>query len=93
MAEIVEDKAIKCEICGGKYTSTNKAHHLRTKKHRTEESKKHNEFDYVNYKIIDKTHNNEQKQPVKIKREPVNKQLLKDLCEIDKSAREMVKRK
>ena len=80
MTEIVKDIAIKCEICSGKYTSTNKAHHLKTKKHRTEEAKAHNEFDYINYKIINKASNNEQihEQPEKIKHVPTDKQLLKD---------------
>jgi hypothetical protein len=93
MSEIVEDESVKCELCGGKYTSTNKAHHMKTKKHRTEEAKKHNEFDYVNYKIIDKTNDVVREQPEKIKRRKIDSQLLKDLHEINKSAKEMVKRK
>ena len=93
MSNINEKEPVKCEVCGGKYTSTNRAHHMKTKKHRTEEAKKHNEFDYVNYKIIDKTNDVVQRQQEKIKHKKIDNQLLKDLHEINKSAKEMVKRK
>jgi uncharacterized membrane protein YgaE (UPF0421/DUF939 family) len=93
MTDEIADEAVKCELCGGKYTITNKAHHIRTKKHCIEEAKKHNEFDYINYKIIDKTNTDNQHHTEKIKHKHIDKHLLKDLREIEKSAREILKQK